>query len=298
MRKILEAGHSLELVITQPDRPSGRGKKLSPSPVKKLAYELGIAVCQPQKIRNDPAVLEKLKNIQPDLIVVVAYGQIIPASIIYLPKHNSWNVHFSLLPKYRGASPVQWAILNGEEKTGITVFELNEKMDEGGILAQQEVEILPGENSGELEARLAELGAELLVRMMARIDTIRPRPQDHSKATYTPKIKKEDGLIDWKKDSLFIERQLRAFTPWPSAYTFFQGMRIKLLKGKSKEERTSASSTPGEILTVYKEGIEVRCGERSLFLIQSLQPEGKPQMAAHAFSLGSGLKAGRKFGLF
>jgi methionyl-tRNA formyltransferase len=295
LQRIREAGHSIELVITQPDKPTGRGKKLLPCPVKKMALDLNIPVYQPSRIKKDPAALEKLQDIQPELNVVVAYGQIIPSSIIYLPKFNSLNVHFSLLPKYRGASPVQWALLNGEEKTGITIFELNEKMDEGDILAQEELDILPSENAAELETRLAQIGAELIAEIIDDIDKIEPRKQDHSQATYAPKLSKEDGRIDWTKDSLLIERQLRAFTPWPSAFAFLGEKRIKIHKGKRMDTQAPASSSPGEIVGIRKKGIEVCCGEQSVFLIEKLQPENRKIMDAYAFSLGGRFKAGEKF---
>ncbi len=294
LKRITAAGHSIELIITQPDKPSGRGKKLMPCPVRRTALERNISSCQPLKIKQDAAVLEKIREIQPELIVVVAYGQIIPASIIYLPKYHSLNLHFSLLPKYRGASPVQWALLNGEEKTGITIFELNEKMDEGDILAQEEVEILPEENAAELEARLAQKGAELLVESIARVDSLEHRPQDHSQATYAPKLSKEDGKIDWSKNAPRIERQVRAFTPWPSAYTFLNEKRIIILKGKRVEGKFSPSSSSGEILEIKKEGIEVCCGERTTFLVQNLQPEGRKKMDAYAFCLGARVRVGDK----
>jgi methionyl-tRNA formyltransferase len=295
LKKILESGHSIELVITQPDKPTGRGERLLPCPVKQIALDLNIPVFQPLKIRKDASALEKLKRIQPDLVVVVAYGQIIPASIIYLPQHNSLNVHFSLLPQYRGASPVQWALLNGEERTGITIFELNEKMDEGDVLAQKETEILPEENAAELEARLAKLGAELLIKTIDRIDSLKPQKQDHSQATYAPKLKKEDGKIDWGKDSRYIQRQVRAFTPWPSAYAFIREKRVKIPKGQKSEGRAASSSSPGEILNIDKEGIEICCGERSVFLIERVQPENRKEMDAFAFSLGMRIKPGDKF---
>lgn len=295
LKKILESGHSVELIITQPDKPTGRGKKLLPCPVKQMALDLNIPVSQPLKIRKDDATLEKLIKIQPDLIVVVAYGQIIPASIIYLPKHNSLNVHFSLLPRYRGASPVQRALLNGEERTGITIFELNEKMDEGDVLAQEETEILPEENAAELEDRLAQLGADLLINTIDRIESQKPQKQDHSQASYAPKLKKEDGKIDWGKDSLDIQRQVRAFTPWPSAYAFIREKRVKIHKGKKSEGRAVPSSSPGEILNIGKEGIETCCGQRSVFLIQRIQPENRKEMDAFAFSLGMRIKPGDKF---
>ncbi len=294
LKKLLESNHSIEFIITQPDKPFGRGKKVSPPPVKKIALDQNIPVYQPEKIRKDAEALEKIKKIQPDLNVVVAYGQIIPSSIIYLPKYNSINVHFSLLPKYRGASPVRWAILKGERKTGITIFELNEKMDEGDILTQEEFEILPDEGAVELEARLALKGAELLTETIAKIDEIKPRKQDHSIATYAPLIKKEDGRIDWINDALHVERQVRAFTPWPSVYTFLGEKRVKIHNGRKIEDRIEPFSA-GEILGVKKEGIEVCCGEGSVFLIESLQPENRNKMDAYAFSLGAKIKPGDKF---
>ena len=295
LKKLLEADHSIDLAITQPDRPSGRGKKLVPCPVKKTALDLNIPYYQPLKIRKDQTALDKIKEIKPDLNVVVAYGQIIPSSIIYLPRYNSLNVHFSLLPKYRGASPVQWALLNGEEKTGITIFELDEKMDEGDILIQEEVNIFPGENAAELEARLAQKGADLLIKTIAQIDKLKHIKQDHSQATYAPKIRKEDGKIDWTKNSLGIERQVRAFTPWPSAFTFFKEIRLKIYKGRKIEREAPSGSSAGEISGIKKEGLEVSCGERSTFLIESLHPENRKRMDAYAFSLGAEIKTGDRF---
>ena len=295
LRKILEAGHQVELVITQPDKPSGRGKRPSPSPVKKFALEKNIPTYEPEKIRKDSLAFEKIKEMNPDLIVVVAYGQIIPTSIITLPKYHSLNVHFSLLPKYRGASPVQWAILNGETKTGVTIFELNEKMDEGDILAQEEVEILPREKAFELEFRLVEKGAELLLKTISQISKKRTFKQDHSQATYAPKLNKDDGRIDWTKPALFIDRQVRAFSHWPSAFTFFKEKRIKILEGKIVARQAELCS-PGEIVALRKEGIEVCCGERSIYLIERLQPENKTEMTAYAYTLGARLKPGDAFG--
>ncbi len=295
LEKILDEGHRIQLVITQPDRPTGRGKKLMSCPVKKLAVDKNIPVYQPARIRKDAAALEKLEKIQPDLNVVVAYGQIIPSSIIYLPKYNSVNVHFSLLPRYRGASPVQWALLNGEEKTGITIFELNEKMDEGDILMQEEVWIEPEESAAELEERLAQAGAELLAKTISEMGRIKRQKQDHSQATYAPKLSKEDGRIDWEKDAIHIERQIRAFAPWPSTFTFIAAKRMKIHKGKKMKNQAPSSSSPGEILEIRKEGIMVCCGEHSIFLIERLQPENKKSMDAYAFSLGGKIKIGEKF---
>lgn len=295
LKKLLETDHSIDLIITQPDRPSGRGKKLKPCPVKKTALDLNIPYYQPLKIRKDEIALDKIKEIEPDLNVVVAYGQIIPSSIIYFPRYNSLNVHFSLLPKYRGASPVQKALLDGEAKTGITIFELNEKMDEGDILIQEEVNVFPDENAADLEARLAQKGADLLIKAIAQIDKLKHRKQDHSQATYAPKIRKEDGKIDWTKNSLYIERRVRAFTPWPSAYAFLKDIRIKIHRGRKIKKEAPPGSSAGEISGIKKEGIEVCCGEGSIYLIESLQPENRKRMDAYAFSLGAEIKPGDIF---
>jgi len=294
LEKILEAGHSVPLVISQPDRPAGRGKAMTPPPVKEFALHRGIPILQPAKIRSDETILDVLKQVNPDVHVVVAYGQIIPGPIIYLPRFRSLNVHFSLLPKYRGASPVQWALLNGEMKTGVTIFELNEKMDEGGIVAGEETEILPGETAFELEERLAGLGADLLLRTLSRIETIKPRPQDHSQATYAPKIEKEQALVDWTADASQIDRRVRAFSRRPGAYTFIQGQRIKILLGR-RLERTDSARRPGEIISVAKDGVEVACGRGSIYRAERLQRENKKEMDAYALSLGMKLKPGDNF---
>lgn len=295
LKKILEAGHTVELVITQPDKPSGRGKRLTPSAVKKFAIAHNIPCYQPLRIRKDLFAVKKIKKINPNLNVIVAYGQIIPSSILYIPEHNSVNLHFSLLPKYRGASPVQWAILKGENKTGVTIFELNEEMDEGDVISQEEVEILPREGAGDLEARLAQIGADLLLTTMAQISKIQPIKQDHSQASYAPRLKKEDGKINWEKDALGIENQVRAFNPWPSAFAFFGEKRIKILKGRKAAFSPDPYFSPGEIMGISKEGIGVCCGERSVFIIENLQPENRNLMSAYAFSLGKKMKLGDKF---
>ena len=293
LKKILEEGHHVELIITKPDKPAGRGKKLVSPPVKRYAQAKNIPVYQPIKIRKDHLAFEKLKEIQPDMNVVVAYGQIIPASIIFYPRYNSLNLHFSLLPKYRGASPVHWSILNGEKITGVTIFELNEKMDEGDILSTQELPILPGEYAHELEVRLAKMGSELLCKTIDQIDSIPHTKQNHSAATSAPLLKKEDGRLDWSENAVEIDRKIRAFTPWPSAFSFFDQKRIKIIKGK-KQNAETLSQTHGEILDVKKTGIQVCCGQNSTYLIEELQPEGKNVMGAYAFSLGTNISPGKR----
>ncbi len=292
LERITRTGIDVRLIITQPDRPSGRGKRLRPSEVKLFALEHSIPLLQTPRIRKDPEALELLQKIRPDLNVVVAYGQIIPASIIYLPEFNSINLHFSLLPAYRGAAPVQWALMNGEEETGVTIFELNEKMDEGPILSQRRVPILPGENARELEDRLAETGADLLVETIGGIRNLEFEPQDHSRATHAPLIKKQDGRLDWSRPAPAVDCHVRAFQPWPSTYTFLGSKRIKILRGYVPETPYIPEGKPGQVQSVTAEGIDVLCGDGRVFRVLQLQPENKPAMSAHAFSLGADLHPG------
>ncbi len=295
LEKLISAGHSIKLVVTQPDRPSGRGQKTKPPPVKEWARQHKLPVIQPAKIRLDEAAQELIRACAPEIIVVVAYGQILPARIIYFPPFRSVNVHFSLLPLYRGACPVAWAILRGEKKTGVTIFQLNERMDEGDILSQREVPILPHETAQDLEKRLAIIGAELLVETLAKIDKITPVPQDHSKATYAPKIEKEMGRIDWNQSAEQVDRQRRAFTPWPGVFTYFQGELIKIHAGFPLEE-ASFSGKPGEIVKIAREGVDVGCGYNSLYRLVLLQRQNRRAIAAYEFSLGMRLKPGDIFG--
>jgi len=293
---LLEAGHDVVLTVTQPDRPAGRGKKLAGSAVKAFASGRGIPVIQPERIRRDPAAFEAIRASSADVHVVVAFGQIIPASIINLPTWRSVNVHFSLLPKYRGAAPVQWAILRGEKRTGVTIFRLNEKMDEGDILSTSETEILPVETAGELETRLAGIGADLLKRTLERIASIPLIPQDHSAATLAPKLIKDEGRIDWAAPGIEVERKVRAFTPRPGAFTFRQGVRLNLLKGRLIEAAAPAAAVPGTVLAVSGAGIDLVCGGGSAYRILSLQPESRKAMEARAYAAGGRVAAGEILG--
>lgn len=294
-QRLLQAGHAVELAVTQPDKPAGRGKAVAPPPVKEFALTRGIPVFQPEKIRRDEKAIEVIRKISPDVNVVVAYGQIIPGSIIYLPRFRSINVHFSLLPKYRGAAPVEWAILNGETKTGVTIFELNEKMDEGDILAVEEVDILPRETAPELEARLARLGAELLVKTLDQIDHLPRSAQDHTRASSAPRLRKEDGKIDWTKDALTVERMVRAFSGWPGVFTTFRGQRILIRAGKKINQAAASGFVPGQVIEIKKEGLVIGCSQGSLFLVERLQRENKKEMEASAFLRGLRIEPGDIF---
>jgi len=289
IRALLRAGHIIPLVVTPPDRPAGRGRNLAPCPVKQFAFDQKIPVFQTEKIRRDPEILDLLKATAAEIQIVVAFGQIIPKNIIDLPFHSTINVHFSLLPRFRGASPVAAAILAGETRTGVTIFCLNEKMDEGDLLSEAELEIGATETAGELETRLAALGAELLIRTLPEIEKITLRPQDHSQATFAPKLRKEDGHLNWRQTATEIDRRARAMTPWPSAYTFHKSERLIVVSGQP--EKTSlfpAERIPpaGMVVDLSKKGIGVVCGEGTLYRITRVHPESRPPMEAHAFILG------------
>jgi methionyl-tRNA formyltransferase len=293
---ILGAGHEVVLAVAQPDRPSGRGKKLASGPVKAFAAERGIPVIQPERIRRDPDAFEAIRAAAADIHVVVAFGQIIPSSIIDLPRWKSINVHFSVLPRYRGAAPVQWAILRGETRTGVTIFRLNEKMDEGDVLTTSETVIAPGETAGELEERLAEIGAQLLQRTLDGIASIPLVPQDHSLATLAPKLAKEQGRIDWAASGAEIERRIRAFTPRPGAFTFRRGQRLILLRGYATGFSEAPPASPGAVLAASGAGIDVACGGGSVYRIIELQPESRKAMDAEAYAAGGRIAAGEILG--
>jgi methionyl-tRNA formyltransferase len=281
--------------VTQPDKPKGRELQLQSSPVKTLAQKLDLPVLQPHRARDEKFVSE-LGELKPDLIVVVAYGQILPQSILDLPKFGCLNIHTSLLPKYRGASPIQSAILNGEMETGVTIMKMDAGLDTGPILSSRRTPILPADDSQTLHDRLAQLGAELLVETIPDYvaGKISPQSQPTEGFSYAAKIKKEDGQIDWKKSALAIWNRLRAFTPWPGAFTFFPAQskpqRLKIWKAEIVERSGSA----GEILSADKNGIVVACGQNALRILE-LQREGGRRMNAAEFLAGCTLMAGERF---
>jgi methionyl-tRNA formyltransferase len=295
LEALLGAGHSVELVVTQPDRPAGRGRKLLPSAVKAFALERGIPVIGPAKIRMDETALQTVRAAGPDVNIVVAYGQIIPNAVHYFPRCHSLNVHFSVLPRYRGAAPVQWTVLHGDRESGVTIIELDDRMDEGDILAVRRVPVGPRETARELEDRLALLGAELLLETLGRIDSVDRIPQDQSLATLAPKIKKEDGRIRWEDGAVDVDRKVRALADRPGVYTFFGTKRLNILRGRDLPAG-QAAALPGRVLAASKEGLTVACGGATAYLVEELQPEGRGPMTAHVFSLGTRINPGDSLG--
>jgi len=286
---------SVVAVVTQPDKPKGRDLKLTPSPVKVLAEKLHLPVLQPIKARDEKFIAE-LRTLKPDLIVVVAYGQILPQAILDLPTYGCVNVHTSLLPKYRGAAPIQWAIADGELETGVTIMKMDAGLDTGPILSTRRTPILPEDNSQTLHDRLAHLGAALLVETLPAYTAgkISPQPQPTEGATYAAKIKKEDGKINWQLPAEKILSRLRAFTPWPGAFTFTQtDSKLQLLK-IWRAETVAQSGAAGAILSADKTGIVVGCGSNALRILE-LQREGGKRLTAEQFLAGHAFKPGETF---
>jgi methionyl-tRNA formyltransferase len=288
---------SVVAVVTQPDKPKGRELKPQPSPVKTLAQKLNLPVLQPAKAREEKFISE-LRELKPDLIVVVAYGQILPQAILNLPKFGCLNVHTSLLPKYRGAAPIQSAILNGETETGVTIMKMDAGLDTGDILAQVRTPILPEDNSATLHTRLAQSGAELLALTIPDFvaGKVRPNPQPIEGVSYATKIKKKDGQVVWCEPAEKILNRLRAFTPWPGAFTFLKLEPKPQLLKIWKVEIAELSGTPGEILSADKNGIIVACGQNALRILE-LQREGGRRLSAKEFLAGNPLKAGEKLSM-
>jgi methionyl-tRNA formyltransferase len=280
-------------IVTQPDREKGRGRKVGISPVKELALRHGLNPLRPERVREGP-FHEALRDLQPDVMVVVAYGQILPKSVLNIPKHGTVNVHASLLPKYRGAAPIAWAILNGEKVTGVTTMLLDEGMDTGDILLQTEVSIGDGDTCETLHDRLASSGAQLLSETLEgmKAGEVQPASQDHSKATYAPPFKKEDGHIDWKKEAVEIHRRVRAFNPWPGAFTKWEDQLLKIYQGEIRERAPAGKA--GTVIWVGSDFIEVETGKDS-YLVKEVQLEGRRRMTPREFLSGHPIPVGTVF---
>ena len=280
LERIVAAGHRVSAVFTQPDRPKGRGGQLTASPVKEAALRLGLPVHQPERIRHAD-VVEQLKQMNPDAMVVVGYGQIIPQAIIDIPKFGIINVHASLLPKYRGAAPIQWAIANGETRTGVTTMRIDAGLDTGDMLLKWDTEIAAEENALELGVRLADAGAQILLETLR--DNPAPVRQNPEEATHAPILKKEDGQIDWNWPASKIFNRSRGFLPWPGAYSFFRGQLFHIWKSRVSGE--ALQGEPG-LMSAMDKRLLIACGERTELELIEVQVEGRKRMSGTAFMNG------------
>jgi methionyl-tRNA formyltransferase len=285
LEKLAAAGFQVQLVVTQPDRPQGRGMEMAASPVKQSAVKLGLPVVQPETIKKNEEFQQKLTALQPDAIIVVGYGRIVPAWMLQLPPQGNINVHASLLPKYRGAAPIQWAIANGETATGVTTMRINEGLDTGDILLQRETPILPEDTAETLAPRLAQMGADLLVETLRGLDhrSIHPVPQDNAQATLARILTKEDGKIDFDRTAVEIHHRLRGFQPWPGAYTQFRQKNLKIVAARPSELLSDLAA--GE-LRIAGELLFVGCGAGTTLELLQVQPEGRKSISAREFIAG------------
>ena len=296
LKALIGAGHEIILAVTQPDKPKGRSKELVPSPVKVCAAEHGIPVFQPRRIKV-PEAVEELRKFQADICVVAAFGQILSQEILDMPRFGCLNIHASLLPKYRGASPIQHVILNGEERTGITVMQMDAGLDTGDMLYKKEIPIEKTDNYETLHDKLMVLGGEAIVEALSLLEQgkLIPQKQQDDLSCYAPLIDKSMGEIDFSKDAETIDRQIRGMTPWPSAFTFYRGKQLKVWLAESTITENTFGRTPGEILQVSKDCVTVAAGKGAL-RIYELQLEGKKRMTARDFLLGIKMQPGENLG--
>src|ERR1700741_446979 len=294
LRQCVADGHEVVAVWTQPDKPSGRGNKVIFSPVKEFALSQGLSVFQPARIKNDEAK-QLFASHDADIAVVVAYGRILPEEFLRAPRRGCINVHFSLLPKYRGASPTNWAIINGEKDTGVTTMFIEPTLDTGPILLQSSTEIAEDETAPVLMDRLTGIGAALLGQTFARLEGLTPKPQDDSAATFAPILKKEDGLIDWSRSAYEIERRVRGLQPWPNAYTNFRSKGL-IVWDAEPMRAVAADVVEGEVIVARGDELFVKCGEQTALRLFDVQPEARKRIAARDFINGMHLKVGDRFG--
>jgi methionyl-tRNA formyltransferase len=289
------AAHRILGVFTQPDRPKGRGGQTAAPPVKEAALRLGLPVHQPERVRR-PEVVEQLRAMSPEAMVVVGYGQIIPQSIIDIPRHGIINVHASLLPKYRGAAPIQWAIANGETRTGVTTMRIDAGLDTGAMLLKWETDIGPGESAPELGGRMAQAGAGLLIQTLDGLEAgaIHAEAQDNAQATLAPILKKEDGIIDWSRSAVETFNRARGFLPWPGAYSFFRGQMLHIWKARVAEE--AGTGEPGRLIP-QKKRLLVTSGHGTALEALEVQIEGRKRMSAEAFLNGHRLNENEVLGV-
>ena len=291
LEALIEAGHDVAAVITQPDRPKGRGGKVQFTPVKDAALAHDLPVLQPARI-NEPEVVAEIAALKPDILVVVAFGQLLKKPLLELAPYGAVNIHGSLLPYYRGAAPIHWAIINGEKETGVTIMYMDEGMDTGDMIASMQMPIFDNYNVGDVYEKLSDMGAELLLQSLHDMEAgvARRTPQNHAIATYAPLLKKEHEEIHWEKTAEEVHNHIRGMYPFPTVHTMYGGKRLKV--GASAVGAETGSGTPGEVLAVDKEnGVLVACGKGSVWL-KLVQPEGKKMMSAQDFIRGYGIKPG------
>jgi methionyl-tRNA formyltransferase len=294
LRQCVADGHEVVAVWTQPDRPTGRGNKVTFSPVKEFALSHGLEVFQPARIKNDEAK-QLFASHDADVAVVVAYGRILPDEFLRAPRRGCINVHFSLLPLYRGAAPANWAIVNGETETGVTTMFIEPTLDTGPILLQSKTEIGETETAPELMERLSEIGAGLLGETLARLDELTPRPQHDQDATFAPILRKEDGLIDWSRSAIEIERRVRGFQPWPNAYTTFNSKGLTIWRAQPVDSPNS-DAPPGEVIVAHGDDLLVSSGEETALRLIEVQPEARKRIPVRDFINGLRVKVGDRFG--
>ena len=297
LEALLGAGHDVAAVVTQPDRERGRGRHVAPPPVKPVAEARGMGVLQPRRIREDSAIAA-LREMRPEVLVVVAYGQILPKAVLDLARRGAVNVHASLLPRWRGAAPIQWAIAAGDTETGVTTMQLDAGLDTGPILLARSTAIGPEETAADLSPRLAALGAEVLLATLGGLadGTLRPTPQDSSRATLAPLLKKEDGRIDWGRPAEVLACRVRGFQPWPGAFALHDRRLVKILRARLEAVGEGAGvAPPGTVLAVDETGIVVACGEASRLRLLEVQPESRRPMPAAAYASGARLSPGARF---
>ena len=293
LQRLLQDGHDIAAVWTQPDRPAGRGDRMHSPPIKEFALDNGLPLEQPLKIRTEQAK-ELFASYHADVAVVVAYGRILPAEFLRAPHRGCVNVHFSLLPLYRGAAPANWALVNGEVKTGVTTMFIEEDLDTGPILLQRDTLIGETETAPELMERLSIIGADLLGETLKQFDSLTPRPQHHSEATFAPLLTKQDGIIEWSGDAAKLERCVRGFQPWPTAHTHHKAHRLIIWKAAA--ETSALDAQPGEVIFAHGDDLLVKCGGATALRLFEVQPEAKRRMSVRDFLNGTHLKVGDRFG--
>ena len=294
LRALHENGHEMALVVTQPDRPKGRGRKIRASPVKQTALELDYPVIQPNSIKT-PEFVDRIKSLKPDFQVVIAYGKILPENVLALPRFGTINIHASLLPKLRGAAPIQWAVINGDTETGICSMLMDKGMDTGDVLLTARTPIHHEDTAGSLHDRLSGIGATVLIDTLNSYadDTIQPIPQNHDLATYAPMLTKDDGLINWNKPAQSLECFIRGVTPWPGAYTFWEDKRLKIFK--SAPIAVDTSDPPGTVLPGFPGELRIATGEGELGILEIQSPSGK-RLPIKEFLRGHPIQPGTVFG--